>query len=102
MQPFYNFENPAKLTSYLRETLIPDLIESGSEATAEDFADCATHIEKLTEVISDFVTAPRKARTHARYQQHGVICCDADTGYNYQCESSARAQHLARKLNRTA
>jgi len=49
MRPFYNFENTEQLTSYLRNTLIPDLRDSGSDATADDFSDCATHIEQLTD-----------------------------------------------------
>jgi len=92
MRPFYNFPDTALLTSYLRGTLIPDLIESGSDATAQDFADCATHIEQLTETI------PQRATP--RYAAHGVIVSDSDTGYTYDCGTAPRATDLARKLNK--
>jgi len=92
MRPFYNFPDPALLTSYLRNTLIPDLQDSGSDATAQDFADCATHIENLTDVI------PQRAAP--RYTAHGVQCHDADTGYTYDAGTAARALDLASKLNK--
>jgi len=92
MRPFYNFENPAQLTSYLRETLIPDLIESGSEATAQDFADCATHIENMSDVT------PQRATP--RYAVSGVTVYDGDTDYQYVCSTAAQAKHLARELNK--
>lgn len=92
MRPFYNFPDPALLTRYLRNTLIPDLIESGSDATAQDFADCATHIEQLTDTIPQ--------RASPRYTAHGVQCYDSDTGYTYGCDTAARALDLASKLNK--
>jgi len=48
-KPFNNFNDPTALCDYLTHTLIPDLRESGSEATAEDFEDCVAHIKALQE-----------------------------------------------------
>ena len=45
MPQFNNFDSPRELVEYLRQTLVPDLRESGSDATADDFEDCAAHIE---------------------------------------------------------
>jgi len=92
MRPFYNFEDPAKLTSYLRNTLIPDLQESGSYATAQDFADCATHIEQLADVTPQ--------RAPPRYHSHGAVVSDTDTGYKYTCDTVPQALDLVRKLNK--
>jgi hypothetical protein len=47
MTQFNNFADATELCSYLTRTLIPDLRESGSDATADDFADCVAHIEHL-------------------------------------------------------
>lgn len=47
MSTFNNFEDPKELVAYLRNRLIPDLRESGSEATADDFEDCCTHLDDL-------------------------------------------------------
>jgi len=49
MPRFNNFNDPTALCDYLTHTLIPDLRESGSEATAEDFEDCVAHIKALQE-----------------------------------------------------
>jgi len=92
MRPFYNFENPAQLTSYLRATLIPDLRDSGSDATADDFSDCATHIENMSE--------PVQQRATPRYAVSGVTVYDGDTDYQYVCSTAAQAAHLARELNK--
>jgi len=43
----HSFDNIYALVTHLRETLIPDLRQSGSDATADDFEDCL-------EVISSF------------------------------------------------
>jgi hypothetical protein len=47
MSAFHNFEDPKELVIYLRNRLIPDLRESGSEATADDFEDACTHLEEF-------------------------------------------------------
>ena len=47
MTTFNNFDNAAELVTYLENTLVPDLRESGMECTADDFQDCAAHIEAL-------------------------------------------------------
>ena len=39
-----NWAEPAHFLNYLYETLIPDLRESGKEATADDFEDAAEFI----------------------------------------------------------
>jgi hypothetical protein len=43
-----NFDTIEELTSYLTETLIPDLREIGSDGTADDFEDCIAAITHLT------------------------------------------------------
>lgn len=47
-----HFDSIPELTAYLTETLIPDLKEAGSSATAEDFEDCLAAIAFLQEVRS--------------------------------------------------
>ena len=47
MNKFHNYENPMELVDFLEEVLIPDLRESGSNASADDFEDCAEHIKRL-------------------------------------------------------
>jgi len=42
-----NFKRPSDFTEYLRNTLIPDLLDSGSQATAEDFEEAVEHIDQL-------------------------------------------------------
>lgn len=60
MPPFHNFDDATKLCDYLTNTLVPDLRESGSEATADDFEDCVAHIEHLqAEAERDVIADPR-------------------------------------------
>ena len=47
MTQFHNFNDATALCDYLENTLVPDLYESGSEATAQDFEDCVAHIRQL-------------------------------------------------------
>jgi hypothetical protein len=47
MGTFNNFDSAKELVIYLRNRLIPDLRESGSDATADDFEDCCTHLDDL-------------------------------------------------------
>lgn len=42
-----NFDNIDQLVAFLTETLIPDLRDSGSDGTADDFEDCVEAIESL-------------------------------------------------------
>ena len=42
-----NFDNIDQLVAFLTETLIPDLRDSGSNGTADDFEDCIEAIESL-------------------------------------------------------
>ena len=42
-----NFDTTEELVSFLNNTLIPDLRDSGSEGTADDFEDCVESIESL-------------------------------------------------------
>lgn len=43
--------NDSDFVEYLTGTLIPDLIESGMHATAEDFIRCATMIENRNRLL---------------------------------------------------
>jgi len=47
MTQFNSFDSANELTAYLTNTLIPDLRDSGSEATADDYEDCVAHIKAL-------------------------------------------------------
>lgn len=47
---------------FLRDTLIPDLHESGTEATAEDFAKCCDIIEQLQEEKNELERKADRAR----------------------------------------
>ena len=45
----YSDDDIASFVDYLHDTLIPDLMESGHEATAEDFEESIKIIEQLQE-----------------------------------------------------
>lgn len=44
---WFNEEEIGDHISYLQNTLIPDLMDSGSDATADDFTTCVNMIEFL-------------------------------------------------------
>jgi hypothetical protein len=45
------FKTPAELVTFLTETLIPDLRESGTDATADDFQKCVDTICSLEKKV---------------------------------------------------
>jgi hypothetical protein len=47
------WDSTEEFTGYLRGKLIPDLRESGSDATADDFEDAAEFIEILVEQLDE-------------------------------------------------
>ncbi len=76
MDTFNNFDDPKELVIFLRNRLIPDLRESGSEGTADDFEDCCTHLENFfAEEVNEH--QPNKIRI-AR-----IFSTDADTIAQY-------------------
>lgn len=50
-----NPEDIQKFRNYLVEILIPDLRESGNDATADDFENAVLAIDALTQKILDLV-----------------------------------------------
>ena len=50
--PWY-MDEVLKFAKYLTETLVPDLRDSGSDATADDFETAAHHLEQLIQLVSE-------------------------------------------------
>lgn len=60
MEDMTQEQHTRSFCSYLRETLIPDLRESGSEATADDFETCLSIMDNLENTKSIFVSVQDK------------------------------------------
>jgi hypothetical protein len=69
-----NFKRPSEFTEYLRNTLVPDLLDSGSQATAEDFEEAVEHIDQLLLALNRVGFRLQDVVTDWRgYDDHGAL-----------------------------
>lgn len=71
---------------YLRRTLIPDLYESGRDATAEDFEECCTLIDTIEETFREIKVIAQRHPEHA-YAKQIVSKCDKALDLQIQDEA---------------